>query len=515
MQLYLKRTALIISLLISLTNYANSSEDEQSLISPDPISCYLKVRKELISLDASRSFSSRIQLNEDEQNLENYLQTFCYHFWNHFLESNLFPPSRNFTEAKSSIESTLLFRVLKRMPKGGILHIHADSTGSATWLIKRALTDENSYIYMQDDGTVLKGTMRIFKKSDVPQGYQSIKELVAQDKNFISEIVNMVTMDSHDTGSVNPWLKFNDCFARIEHLLYYEPIFREYYKHAFETIIEDNILFVELRTNLDNLFDLNGKTYGTQEVIDIYRKILNEIQKNHPDFKLKLIFSDLRSKNIEEACANLEKAFRLRRDNKDLIVGYDLVGFETSGHTLLYYLDNLLTEASLFEKKYNVNLPYFFHAGESGWGHDRNTYDAVLLQSKRIGHGFNLVHSPELIQLIKKQDICIEICPISNQVLGYSKDLRIHPAVGYLKQGIPCVIGSDDPLLYKTTGLTHDFWEVIMAWNLTLSDIKQLCLNSILYSSLDNDEKKQMLASWEKSWNLFVKQMLADLQITN
>lgn len=488
---------------------------EDLSIPPDPIFKYLETRKKLISQDAALSFSNQIQLSEYEQKLENYLQTFCYHFWNHFLESNLFPPSRNFSEAKASIENTLLFRILKRMPKGGILHIHADSTGNPTWLVKRAIADENCYIYMQDDDTVLKGTMRIFKKHEVPQGYQSLKELAAQDSSFISKVVSMITMDSTDTSSVNPWQKFNECFARIEHLMYYEPIFREYYIHAFKTIAEDNVLFIELRTSLDNLFDLNGKTYSTQAVIGIYREILSHIRETHPNFNLKLIFSDLRSKNIDEACANLEKAFKLRADNPDIIVGYDLVGFETSGHTLLYYLDNLLTAASAFEKKYHIDLPYFFHAGESGWGHDKNTYDAVLLNSRRIGHGFNLVHSPELIQLIKKQNICIEICPISNQVLGYSRDLRIHPAVGYIKQGVACAIGSDDPLLFKTAGLTHDFWEVIMAWNLTLSDIKQLCLNSILYSSLSKEEKQQTLHAWEKSWDLFVKQILADLQIVH
>lgn len=50
------------------------------------------------------------------------------------------------------------------MPKGGILHIHSDSTGSATWLIKRAVADENCYIYMHEDEWIRKGTMGVFKK---------------------------------------------------------------------------------------------------------------------------------------------------------------------------------------------------------------------------------------------------------------------------------------------------------------------------------------------------------------
>lgn len=503
----------VICFLLAIQGLAFASQDDIEGIQPDPLFDYLKIRKELIERDASLSFSHQVNLNEVEQKLENYLHTFCYHFWNHFLESNLFPPSRNFSESKSTIDTTLLYKILRRMPKGGILHIHADSTGSPTWLVKRAIADDNCYIYMQEDDSVLYGTMAVFKKDAVPQGYQSCKEMACKDSSFISKIVNLITMHSEDSNSVNPWQKFNQCFARIENLLYYEPFFREYYKHAFETIAEDNIFFIELRTSLDNLFDLEGRIYHPQDVIEIYRDIIKDIRQKYPYFHLKIIFSDLRSKNIEEARVNLEKAFKLCADNPDIVVGYDLVGFETNGHTLLYYLDNLLTAATQFEKKYHTKLPYFFHAGESGWGHDKNTYDAVLLNSKRIGHGFNLVHSPELIKLIKEKNICVEICPISNQVLGYSKDLRVHPAVGYLKQGVPCVIGSDDPLLFKTLGLSHDFWEAIMAWNLTLSDIKQLCLNSILYSSLSKDEKELVLDAWELSWDLFVRQVSADLQI--
>jgi adenosine deaminase CECR1 len=56
-----------------------------------------------------------------------------------------------------------------------------------------------------------------------------------------------------------------------------------------------------------------------------------------------------------------------------------------------------------------------------------NLYDAILLGTKRIGHGFNLALHPHLIEIVKKEKICVECCPISNIVLGYTKDLRTHP----------------------------------------------------------------------------------------
>lgn len=503
----------IYSLLLILV-FGNFLRAEEPLaLNPDRTMEYLNARKKLIESDAKVNFSSEIVLNDAEQKLENYMQTFCYHFWNHFLETNLFPPSKNFLEARTSIEKTLLFRIIRRMPKGGVLHIHAGSTGTAMWLINRVISERDSYIYMLDDGPILKGTMSFFRKGPIPPGFQSFSDLVAKDGSFVPQVLDMITMNESDSTSSNPWIKFNNCFERIEPLFYDEHFFRDYYRHAFETLAEDNVQFVELRTSVDNVCDINGRIYSNNGVIDIYRSIISQVREKYPNFMLKIIISDMRSNTFEEERKSLERAFKLRADNPDIVVGYDLIGYETTGHSILYYLDNLLVAASNFEKKYQTNLPYFFHAGETGWGHDKNSYDAFLLSSKRIGHGFNLFHFPGLMQEIKKQKICIEICPISNQVLGYVKDLRTHPAIGFLKQGLPCVLSSDDPMLFKTVGLSYDYWEAIMAWNLCLSDLKQLCLNSILYSSLTEVEKKKVLSNWNEEWQRFVQLTLADLQI--
>lgn len=73
------------------------------------------------------------------------------------------------------------------------------------------------------------------------------------------------------------------------------------------------------------------------------------------------------------------------------------------------------------------DYPVILHAGESLKKENQNLYDAILLGSKRIGHGFGLAMHPHLVDIVKKQKICVECCPISNNVLGYVRDLRCHP----------------------------------------------------------------------------------------
>lgn len=66
--------------------------------------------------------------------------------------------------------------------------------------------------------------------------------------------------------------------------------------------------------------------------------------------------------------------------------------------------------------------------------------DAVLLGTKRIGHGFSLVKYPNILKIVKKLKIGIEVNPISNQVLKLVDDLRNHPAAILFSDDYPVVI---------------------------------------------------------------------------
>jgi adenosine deaminase CECR1 len=99
--------------------------------------------------------------------------------------------------------------------------------------------------------------------------------------------------------------------------------------------------------------------------------------------------------------------------------------------------------------------------------------------------------------------MAIEVCPISNQVLGYVADLRSHPAGLYINSGLPVVICPDDPGIWKCT-LSYDFYEAFMAWGLDLKCLKQLAMNSLVYSAMDPEEKERALVFWRKKWAEFI-----------
>ncbi len=57
------------------------------------------------------------------------------------------------------------------------------------------------------------------------------------------------------------------------------------------------------------------------------------------------------------------QAAEFRKKYPDYIAGYDLVGQEDLGRPLIYFLDVFL---NISQMEPPIDLPYFFHAGETG-----------------------------------------------------------------------------------------------------------------------------------------------------
>lgn len=139
--------------------------------------------------------------------------------------------------------------------------------------------------------------------------------------------------------------------------------------------------------------------------------------------------------------------------------GFDLVGAEDRPNSIGFYRDELIAFQKACKEK-NLEIPFLFHAGETlldtGGSDDpenSNLYDAVLLKSKRIGHGFALMKHPHLLENFRKTEtspgICVEICPISNELLHLCRNVKEHPYPELLAAGIPCTVNTDNPNLFR------------------------------------------------------------------
>jgi adenosine deaminase CECR1 len=127
------------------------------------------------------------------------------------------------------------------------------------------------------------------------------------------------------------------------------------------------------------------------------------------------------------------------------------VGSEDRGHPLKKFLPELLWFQSECTQK-NLTIPFLFHAGETldtGTTTDQNLIDAVLLNSKRIGHGFALSRHPEVLEMIKSRGICLETCPISNEILHLTSTIKGHVLPDLLARNVHCTVNSDNGTFYR------------------------------------------------------------------
>jgi len=483
---------------------ANSSAQEL----PDDPRTYRAGKARLLAADAALRFDAEVQLTAQELRVNEQLLGLRRALTAKYKKEKRFPPSEPFYAVKKEIEQTELFRFLRGMPKGGVLHLHTSSTAPADWLITHGIREPNCYVcWPADQGKAIKGQIGFFRADKVPAGYQAVPALLAADAAFPDQLRALLTINATDARRTNLeiWTKFNDIFQRVEGLGTYQPVFAKYYEAAFRTLVADNIFYVELRAGFDTMYDLDGGRYDYKKVAEIFWDVRNKVRKDHPHFDLKLIYSGYRGATVKDVWKDLKVAIELRKHwaDRNLVIGFDLVGEEDAGHTTEFFLpDWIRLKRELAAQK--TTLPFYFHDGESDWPSDENLYDAFLLGSKRMGHGFNLFRFPTLEQQLKKHGIAVEVCPISNQLLRYVSDLRMHPADGYLRRGVPCVLSNDDPGILGNDGLSYDFWVATLAWELDLRALKQLAMNSLRYSGMTDAEKRTALAAWQEQWDAWL-----------
>lgn len=127
------------------------------------------------------------------------------------------------------------------------------------------------------------------------------------------------------------------------------------------------------------------------------------------------------------------------------------MGEESKGKPLNFFVPQFLAFQQKC-KEQKIDIPFLFHCGETldtGSDTDENLLDALLLKSKRIGHGFALARHPYIMERMKKEGICLEVCPISNEVLGLTPRMNGHAMYNLLANNVHCTVNSDNGTLFK------------------------------------------------------------------
>nr|XP_022918643.1 adenosine deaminase 2-like [Onthophagus taurus] len=463
---------------------------------------YWAKRDEFIKQEESRMVGNKIELNEIEKIVNGILMEYKWkEFDEGFENPKSFIPANHIFETLDRIEKSDVFQFIQKLPKGSMLHGHDTALVSGDFLYQLTYKPDLFACYV---GANIN--LKFFKEpvTDSTCDWKPIASMRESDPNFDEDLKSQLTLITPDfrtkhTDINTVWSLFMDIFMLIDPLVCYKPVFEEYFYQVLQELYNDNVMYLEFRSTLPEVYDLDGNIYGSVEVAGIYKQTLDAFMESHPDFiGAKLIYAPVRKVDNDTMNNYIDIANELAEKYPTFLAGFDLVGQEDLGNPLIEFINQLL----------NKDMSFYFHAGETNWygsSTDLNLVDAVLLGTKRIGHGYAVLKHPDVADKVKRDGIALEISPISNQVLMLISDLRNHPGNYLIANDYPVVITNDDPSFWGAKALSHDWYMAFMGMtsrNADLRFLKQIALNSIEYSSIS--DKNAAFAEWEKRWNHFL-----------
>ena len=387
----------------------------------------------------------------------------------------------------TGIYETPLYKFLERMPKGADLHAHADAILPMNLQVE-FLKDHPELVITPDWQIRFIGP-------GAPYGSRNMKECL-EDGLTVDDFRRVWTVGGAPrNGYVWDW--FEGIFTKCGAICTTPALVQDYYTRVMLYYHSIGVEHLELRS------PFFGTREDAQARAEAYIRALAAVRKVAPLFTLSIV-----------ACAGKNDAwdplFDLLMDNAvwvwknvkdgdyDLVKAIDIVNDEDRSYSLARYEDRI--RKILVE---NPGLRLTLHAGESLRGENEEIAIALRCGINRLGHGFNLFRYPDAEKAVLEKGICMEICPVSNAMLGYCRDFSQHPAKRYMESGIPIVICSDDAAYQAHSVLTGDYLAVVVGWDLSFKQLRNLCRNSIEYSFLIPERKRKLMSWWKKEWTAF------------
>jgi len=132
------------------------------------------------------------------------------------------------------------------------------------------------------------------------------------------------------------------------------------------------------------------------------------------------------------------------------------------------------------------------HAGEfCGPEFVREVLDR--LQVKRIEHGERAALDPALLEEIKRRNITLDLCPISNLKLGVTSSIADHSLRKIFDAGVRCTINTDDPICFGNT-LFDDYKIMATEAGFTKRELLKIARNGFEAALVDEARRAPWLA---------------------
>lgn len=298
----------------------------------------------------------------------------------------------------------------------------------------------------------------------------NMKNIDIPSKN-IDEIKNMMVAPK-DCKSLDEYLKRFELPGLI---MQDEDSLERIAFELMEDASKENIVYIEIR--FAPLLHIN-KGLNTKQVIESVLKGIKRAESIY-DIKGNLILSCMRTMSVESSYDVIEAGKEYLNNG---VVAVDLCSSENEQFCEKF------EEPIYLARSYGYRIT--IHAGETGIG--ENVYDAItLLKAERIGHGVFIKDCEKAYNLVKENNVTLEMCPTSNLQTKAIKNIENYPLNNFHKDGIKVSLNTDNRTV-SDIDLTNEYNIIFNNFEMSENDYKTIYLNSVEASFADENTKNKL-----------------------
>lgn len=186
-------------------------------------------------------------------------------------------PGMMFNKAKKRAEGTRLWKIVRKMPKGALLHCHLEAMVDLGWLVNTALNidgicihapqhlfhpearhlEDFFFTYKRKASTLSHNEPSIWSDSyeagtPVPIAHAADTFPDGGRAGFVEFVTSRCSVTDeesleHHLGPHTVWRKFRSAFPILGSLIYYEPVLRRFVRKMCQELSDDGVQWVDLR----------------------------------------------------------------------------------------------------------------------------------------------------------------------------------------------------------------------------------------------------------------------------
>ncbi|KAL3458645.1 hypothetical protein BJX64DRAFT_266323 [Aspergillus heterothallicus] len=429
--------------------------------------------------------------------------------YNGYPSDDFLHPSPMSKQAKERVEQSDLWKIVRHLPKGSLLHGHLPAMVDTDFLIDQVFATSGIHISASkplasqldcQDAPILFHYRPTEASTDKPSLWSpdytpsspvDVRTAAtsfphggeAGFREWLKTRCKLQTPNAGDTTKAVSDL-FRVYLPIISSLFHHEPIFRSSLRHILLQLAIDGIRYVEFRVAFTFQYTLQGNGKSEEDYFSWFQILYEEIERFRSSeegknfYGARVVWASMRDLSNKDIGLSMKQCILTKQKFPGLISGFDLFGIESQERPLSDLLPILFWFRGRCADE-GLDIPFIFHAGQTlgdGDATDDNLFDAT-------------------------KNILLEYSLRSGACLGFTRPFQSHPLPALLARGVSVALSNDSPGVFGLgeNGLSSEYFGALLAFqNLGLTGLTMMAENSIRWSCYEDQSLKEWTAGIEE-----------------